>query len=190
MAGYNVNIGLAIASGAAAGGILGGAGATQWGQLGAFAAATAAFALGVNYAYEAYQQYGLTQAEAAEVKASEDLVVAKNSGSRPSRDLNPRKSGVPESANDALGESFKEIYDMQQDMAGRIGNTAESNVNFRRDMDRLSLPPGSQKGQYYYTDPRGNIVGGPTDRPALHEGLREHYRILRNPGAPQLRQGR
>jgi RHS repeat-associated protein len=41
MAGYNVNVGLAIASGAAAGGIVGGAGA-QWGQLGAFAAAPAA----------------------------------------------------------------------------------------------------------------------------------------------------
>lgn len=40
-AGYKVNIGLAIASGAAAGGIIGGAGA-QWGQLGAFAAAPAA----------------------------------------------------------------------------------------------------------------------------------------------------
>jgi hypothetical protein len=79
---------------------------------------------------------------------------------------------------------------MQQDMAGRIGHTAESNVNFRRDMDQLFLPPGSQKGQYYYTDPSGNIVGGPTDRRGLYESLQDHYRILRNSGPPQLRQGR
>ncbi len=45
LAGYNVNIGLAIASGAAAGGIVGGAGA-QFGGFGAFAAAPAAGAAG------------------------------------------------------------------------------------------------------------------------------------------------
>ncbi|UVT16491.1 MAG: RHS repeat-associated core domain-containing protein [Nitrospira sp.] len=45
MAGYNVNIGLAIASGAAAGGITGGA-YGRWGQLGALAAAPAAGAAG------------------------------------------------------------------------------------------------------------------------------------------------
>lgn len=84
-AGYKVNIGLAIASGAAAGGIVGGAGAfgAQFGQgtLAAFAAApaagasaaaisgsdpgigaaiaaaTVAFALGVQQAYNAYKSY-------------------------------------------------------------------------------------------------------------------------------------
>lgn len=45
LAGYNVNIGLAIASGAAAGGITGAAGA-KFGALGAFAAAPAAGAAG------------------------------------------------------------------------------------------------------------------------------------------------
>lgn len=80
-AGYNINIGLAVASGAAAGGIAGGAGA-QWGQWGMLAAApaagasaaaiqgsdpgvgalvasaAAAFALGVQ---SAYNQYALAQ---------------------------------------------------------------------------------------------------------------------------------
>ena len=209
LAGYKVNIGLAIASGAAAGGIVGGAGA-QWGQLGAFAAApaagasaaaisgadpgmgatiaaaTAAFALGVQQAYEVYQRSTLAG------KPNEDLVVAKNnSGGRPDfREINPQSNGIPRNYKEAFGDAIKEMYDMQQDMAGRLGNNAESSVNFRRDIDQIPLQPGTQKGQYYYTDPRGNVVGGPYDGPALYEGSREHFRILRSPGPPQLQQGR
>lgn len=180
MAGYNVNIGLAIASGAAAGGITGGAfglgagfgygglaaalaapaaGASAVaisgadpGMGAAIAAATAAFALGVN---EVYQRSGLAQAGTIEVKANEDLVVAKNSGGRSDfRQSSPRNGGVPNSPEEAFGDTIKEIYDIQQDMAGRLGNNAESNVNARRNMDQLSLPPGTRKGQYYYTDPK------------------------------------
>lgn len=60
-----------------------------------------------------------------------------------------------------MGEAIKEIYGAQQELAGQRGNIAESNVNFRRDIDQLSLPPGTQKGQYYYTDPNtGKVLGG------------------------------
>jgi hypothetical protein len=154
------------------------------------AASTAAFSLGVQDVYKRFETS--FQAQAMESKRSDDFLVAKNNSGRPTfRDINPRSGGVPDSPEEALGEAIKEIYGAQQELAGQRGNMAESNVNFRRDIDQLPLPPGTQKGQYYYTDPStGRVLGGPFDRPALQENLIEHYRILRNPGPPQLRQGR
>ncbi|MDR4470609.1 MAG: RHS repeat-associated core domain-containing protein [Nitrospira sp.] len=165
LAGYRVNIGLAIASGAAAGGIVGGAGATQWGQWGALAAApaagasgaaisgadpgmgaaiaaaTAAFALGVNQAYEAYQAYAASQSQTvgASQQSAPEYVRVRNFESEVVRkSINISKDGILSfdvrvtglEAGGGISTRLQTGF-LKMDLAGR------NDINFR---DWTSLP--------------------------------------------------
>lgn len=123
-------------------------------------------------------------------RPSADLLVAKNNSGRPtSRDV-PRSGGVPDSPEQALGEAIKELESVRQEMAGQRGNVIESDVNAKSSIDQLSLEPGTQKFQYYYSDKNKGIIQGPYDRPGLYQDMQESGRFLRRPGPPQWRQGR
>lgn len=217
MAGYNVNVGLAIASGAAAGGIVGGAG-VQFGGWGAFAAApaagaagaaisgadpgmgaaisaaSAAFAMGVQYAYEqaVLQTQILPKVAAAKGQASLAVDVQASDGDQPilmaQRIVREGRGGAAlDATKDLLSDSIEFFGDMRDlRMSGQVKTETEFLGS--------QIPRGEARRGHIFIDKfTGEVKSSDFERHHLWNPdttIHQQKRILGPSGPPQLRQGR